>query len=223
MMKFHKNLIRSFKDLPGYHSLLIHSLIGCNFHCFGCHNYEELVLKKEINPYYSPDDIINHLEQNGYFFDAIIFSGGEFLLNHANDLMKFLNKVRSVFKGIIIINTNGSFPEKMKQLLDNKLVDGFHIDMKLPFHLLDIKTDEEIYKSILGIKPTKEIVDQLLTSINLVVKHNSIYSQVRTVNYPILSNEFFIEIKKFVKNLNKAYGSAIPYHINEFMNVNENT
>ncbi len=218
-MKFYKNLIRSFNDLHGHHALLIHTLTGCNFHCYGCHNYEELVLNKDTQPYYYEDDIIEHIQFNGYFFDAIILSGGEFLLESLDQIIPFLFKVKSIFKGIIIINTNGTFPDKIKVLLDRNLVDGIHLDMKLPYHLLHLnnKDDQEVYKSVLGFIPTKLLVDRLITSVHLVIEHNSPYSQIRTVQYPILSMDFFNEIKYFVEALNKNYDTNVPYFVNEFM------
>ncbi|WP_339060168.1 4Fe-4S cluster-binding domain-containing protein [Tepidibacillus marianensis] len=222
-MKFYKHFIRSFNDLPDHHALLIHSLVGCNFQCFGCHNYEKLVVKKEFQPYYLSKDIISHLRLNGYFFDTLIFNGGEFLLENINEIIDFLHRVRDEFEGIIIINTNGSFPEKIEQLIKLNLVDGIHIDMKLPYHLLDLNEDQEIYEKILGFKPTKTFIERLISSIHIVIKHNSPYSQIRTVKYPILSDQFFQENKYLVENLNQEYGSNIPYYINEFLDVTQDT
>ena len=221
-MKFYTQFIRSFRDLPGYHSLLIHSLVGCNFSCFSCHNYEELVLKKDLQQFYSPEDIVSHLKQNGYFFDALIFSGGEFLLENSDEIIAFLSEVKSVFKGVIIINTNGSFPEKIKLLIGSNLVDGFHVDLKLPYHLLDIKDDLDIYKRVLGINPTESFIEKLISSIEIVIQHNSPYSKIRTVKYPILSDEFFIENQKFIAKLNQKYNSNVVYTVNEFLDINEN-
>ncbi|GBF11202.1 4Fe-4S cluster-binding domain-containing protein [Tepidibacillus sp. HK-1] len=217
-MKFYKQVMRTFVDLPSHHSLLIHSLVGCNMHCFGCHNYDEIVAKKH-EEFFTEEDMIQQIQLNGYFFDAIIFSGGEFLLEKIEPIINFLNRIRSIFHGLIIINTNGTFPDKMRTLINQKLVDGFHIDMKLPYHLLDINEDKEIFQAIMGIEPTQHFLEKLLTSIEIVIQQNSPYSQIRTVKYPILSDEFFEEIEYYIKTLNQNYHTQVEYRINEFLDI----
>lgn len=221
-MKFYKNFIRTFKDLPNHHSLLIHSLVGCNFRCVGCHNYNELIENKDNQDYFIETDILNHLKLNGYLFDSIIFSGGEFLLEDIFSVSKFLGDIREIFNGTIIINTNGAFPNKINHLLNEKLIDGFHIDMKLPYHLLDIEEDKEIYQLILGVTPTQEYIAKLLSSIELIIKNNSQYSQVRTVKYPMLSQEYFTEIEKYINKLCKKYNSNVPYLLNDYFVIPPN-
>jgi len=217
-MKFHKNMIRTFVDLPDRHSILIHSLIGCNMHCYGCHNYDEVVSKKH-DDFFSEEDVIQQIIQNGFLFDAIIFSGGEFLLEKMESIINFLERIRTEFYGLVIINTNGTFPEKIKTLIQLKLIDGFHLDMKLPYHLLDINHDKDIFQAIMGYSPTKRRIEELLTSVEIVIKHNSPYSQIRTVKYPILDNEYFQEINYFVQMLNNKYHSQIVYRLNEFLDI----
>lgn len=218
-MQFYKKFIRTFNDLPNHHTLLIHSLTGCNFKCLGCHNYDEIVSKKH-DDYYTEQDIIEHLELNGFIFDAVIISGGEFLLEKIENISNFLLKIRKVFDGKIIINTNGSFPNKIEYLLENKLVEGFHIDMKLPYHMLDVENDKDIFIDTIGFSPSQHFIDKLLQSINITVSHNSPYSQIRTVEYPHLSNEFFEFIESYVNDLNKKHNSNMQYHLNEFLDVN---
>ncbi len=214
-MKFYKNIIRTFNDLPNHSSLLIHSLIGCNLKCFGCHNYSEIVAKKHPN-YYTEAEILKQIAQNGFMFDAVIFSGGEFLIEDLKSLERFLNNLRELFSGHIIINTNGTYPEKIEYLLNHKLVSGFHIDMKLPYHLLDPIKDQDIYQAILGVRLNKRLQEKILTSIEIVVKDNSPYSQIRTVKYPLLTNEFFRETQEYLYHLNLSYHSQVPYHLNDF-------
>ncbi|OEG00345.1 radical SAM protein [Vulcanibacillus modesticaldus] len=215
-MKFYKNLIRTFNDLPEYTSVLIHSLVGCNFYCYGCHNYGEIVAKKH-SEFFTSEDIIEQIKLNGFLFNAIIFSGGEFLIEDFNSITKLLKELRVIFDGKIIINTNGSFPDKIKYLLEFQLVDGFHIDMKLPYHALDINKDQEIYKSIIGFKPSQRLINNMLSSIELIIENNSPISQVRTVKYPILDQDFFSEIESYIVQLNKKFNSNVTYKLNEFL------
>lgn len=210
--------LKQLFQLPEHHSLFVHSLIGCNLHCFGCHNYEEVVSKKHED-FFSEEEMIQQIKQNGNFFDAMIFSGGEFLLEKKASIIRFLERVRIEFHGLVMINTNGTFPEKIETLIQLKLVDGFHLDMKLPYHILDIDQDKDTFQAIMDHIPTKSLLENLLTSLDIVIKHNSPYSQIRTVKYPILDHDYFEKIADFVKLLNKKHHSQVEYKLNEFLDV----
>ena len=197
--------------------MIIHSLAGCQLKCYGCHNYNELVVKEQTE-YYDHIDILKQIEYNGYLFDAIIFSGGEFLLERITEIESLLLSVRKRFDGIVVINTNGLEYEKIKYILNNKLVDGIHIDFKLPYHLLN-KSDEDIYKIILGNKNVDHINSNCLASVKKVLKNNSMFSQIRTVKYPLLDESYFKEIEIYVKELKEKYNSNVEYKINKFMDV----
>lgn len=215
MLAFHPRFIRTFDDLPGHVSVLIHSWNGCNMRCFGCHNYGELIAKKPEN-YLTPAQVVARLADCGDLFDAVMFSGGEFLINDVSDVEALLQRVREVFKGIIVVYTNGTYPRKLRRLLEHGLVDGVHIDMKLPYHSLDLEEDREIFETILGAVPTPRYCRDMLESIEAVIKHNSKVSQVRTVRYPLLSDEYFEQIRDYVNDLNAKYDSEVPYFLNPF-------
>jgi len=148
MMLFSKNIIRSFVDLPNHTSLIINT-IGCNLHCYKCFNYKALV--SDVNETETCDKmyILSQVKQNGYLSDAIILSGGEFLLNKSSDIAVFLEDLKAYYDGLIIVNTNGCFPEKMRKI--RHLIDGFHTDMKLPYQYIDSEGDAEIIKLTLGV------------------------------------------------------------------------
>ena len=215
MLKFYPKMIRTFEDLPGCTSLMIHSLAGCNLRCFGCHNYDDLVASRHEHDLLA-EDVVEQIMGNGYLFDAIIFSGGEFLMGNIVEISAFLAEIRKSFTGTIIINTNGTFPEKIRYLLERELADGIHIDMKMPYHTFDKSMDMAAYQTVLGISPTSELIENMLASVQSVVWHNSPYSQVRTVKYPVLSEEYFEQIRTYVDELNKRYKSKVTYKLNEF-------
>ncbi|MFD2210421.1 4Fe-4S cluster-binding domain-containing protein [Virgibacillus halophilus] len=215
-MNFYSNFIRTFTDLPNHTTLLVHSLAGCPFHCFGCHNYEEIVAGTPA-VYKTSEDLFSYLEKSGFLFDAIMFSGGEFLISPLDEICELLQKVRRIFTGKIIITTSGIYQKKIEKVYSGNLTDGVHIDMKLPYHVLDVVEDKQIYQDIMGITPTKKMVDNLLCSVEMVIAHNSILDQVRTVKYPILGDAFFEEIRRYVDELKARYQSNVPYFLNEFL------
>ncbi|WP_062106012.1 4Fe-4S cluster-binding domain-containing protein [Bacillus niameyensis] len=214
-MKFYQNFIRTFTDLPGATTLLVHSLSGCPLHCYGCHNYDEIIANTP-KKYKTTDDLFSYLKKSGFLFDAVMFSGGEFLIDNINDIRDILHKCRKSFSGKIIVTTSGIYNEKVKRLYEEELVDGIHIDMKLPYHALDVKADQHIFQDVMGIKPSQKLVQNLLSSIDLVIAHNSQLDQIRTVKYPILDDEYFKEIRRYVEERKEYYKSQVPYFLNEF-------
>lgn len=215
-MKLYNNFIRTFTDLPNHTTLLIHSLSGCPLQCYGCHNYDEIIANTP-KEYKTPEDLYEYLQMSGFLFDAIMFSGGEFLINPLQQVRDLLHNVRSIFPGKIIVTTSGIYFNKLKALYEENLVDGIHIDMKLPYHVLDIQTDAQIYKDIMGITPSEKVVEQLIASVNAVIEHNAAVDQVRTVKYPLLDEDFFTAIRQFVDERKAYYNSNVPYFLNEFV------
>ncbi|WP_226038552.1 4Fe-4S cluster-binding domain-containing protein [Aquibacillus saliphilus] len=217
-MKFYQNFIRTFNDLPDHTTLLVHSLSSCPFHCFGCHNYDEIIAHTP-KEYKTTDDLFFYLEKSGFLFDAIMFSGGEFLIDNINDICDVLQQTRESFQGKIIVTTSGLYHDKVKKLYEEELVDGVHIDMKLPYHALDVKADQQVFQDVLRVKPSRKMVQNLLASIDLVIAHNSQADQVRTVKYPILDDVFFQEIRSYVEKRKIYFQSKVPYFLNEFLYI----
>src|SRR5699024_2676285 len=167
-------------------------------HCYGCHNYDEIVAHTP-KEYKTKTDLYNYLELSGYLFDAIMFSGGEFLIDKIEEITTLLEKTRSIFSGKIIVTTCGIYNKKIRHLIKLGLVDGIHIDMKLPYHVLDPKNDQQIFQDVMGIKPNEKLINNLLDSIDTVIQHNSPLDQIRTVKYPILADIFFEEIRIYIE------------------------
>ena len=202
-MKFLKKIIRTSVDLKGYNSILIHSLVGCNLKCYGCHNYDELVLKNHTE-FLTSDEIINKIELNKETFDSIIISGGEFLINDIEKIIDFLFKIRSFFNGIIIINTNGTFPEKVKKIINLNLVNGFHMDLK--FNIWD--DNSFIEKSITNCNIGIEVYQNSFYQI----KNNNVgFSEFRTIKYPIIKDDYFKKIEEKCKDEN------VVWNLNNFL------
>jgi len=106
---------------------------GCNFRCGFCYN-PELVLE-EKTPNLSQEEILEFLEKRKKYLSAVCITGGEPLIEID---LEFLQKIKSLgYK--LKIDTNGSFPEKLKEIIDSNLVD---------FVSMDIKTKKQNYLNI---------------------------------------------------------------------------
>lgn len=216
MIKYYNKLITSLSEINESPTLLIHSLRGCNLKCYNCINYDELIVKKHED-YYDINYITKYLKLNSYLFEYIVLSGGEFLLNDIDDIIKDIKLIKGVTNTPIILYTNGTFPLKLKTLLEDKTIDGVHVDMKLPYHYLESNTDKDIIKEILGINATEKTLQDILLSIEYAVKFDKGLNQIRTIKYPQICETVLEDCKTHIDTLNSKYKKNTPYRINEFI------
>lgn len=216
MIRYYKNLLLTLSEIPGHPALLVHALTGCSFHCFHCFNFKELIATKHKQTY-SISDVINYIVRQNDLFEYIIFSGGEFLNAPLQDLIEDLQAVRQVSDKPIIVYTNGTNYSKMVELNKLHLIDGFHIDMKLPYHLLSLD-DLDLIELTLGIKVHDlSLFTKLINAIEFVIENDQGFSKVRSVKYPFLSDSAFDENQQFVNQLNKRYSKSVIYEVNDFI------
>ena len=112
---------------------------GCNFRCPFCHN-ALLVTKLPEKPDYTEDEILSFLEKRIGLLDGVAITGGEPLLNP--DIADFIRKIRSMGYAVKL-DTNGSFPERLKAIVSEGLVD---------YVAMDIKNRREKYAETIGLK-----------------------------------------------------------------------
>ena len=121
---------------------------GCNFRCPYCYASEEIEKKEN---FLNTDEILRTIE-NTESIEGVIITGGEPLVH--SDLYKFLKVVRTMGKKIRL-DTNGSMPAVLDDLIGANLVDFVSMDIKAPLTAEDyamtsyaIVDPEDIEKSI---------------------------------------------------------------------------
>ena len=126
-------------DYPGVVACTVFTA-GCNFRCPFCHN-AMLVLPEQIDDECLTDDeVFGFLKKRRGVLDGVAVTGGEPLL-HA-DMPEFLARVKELgYK--IKLDTNGSNPELLSEIIKNKLVDRV---------AMDIKNAPEEYAQTIGLK-----------------------------------------------------------------------
>lgn len=169
-------------DAPSMH---IYLKGACNMNCYGCFNIRSLF---KVEPEdWDIDQVITYIKPQTDLFEYIVFTGGEILTAPVDLLAQTILKVRNAFPDKkLILYTNGLEYEKLEQIIDG--VDGVHMDLKLPYHLLHPE-DEEFVKYTIGRKLTATDLNNLLKSIELVIQKDIGYSQIRTVKYPFTDAE----------------------------------
>jgi pyruvate formate lyase activating enzyme len=131
-------------DYPGKIGCTVF-LTGCNFRCPWCQN-PELVLPEKIkkSPKISEKDFFNFLEERKGFLEGVCITGGEPTIH--KDLPNFIKKIKKL--GFAVkLDTNGSNPRILKNLIKKKLIDYIAMDVKAPLKNPDIKKSVEIIKN----------------------------------------------------------------------------
>lgn len=170
----------SLVDYPGNTCAVIFTG-GCNFRCPFCHN-SGLVLEDQEE--LSVLEVLSFLKKRYGLLDSVVVSGGEPTLQP--DLMDFLKKLKDIgYK--VKLDTNGTNPKMLKEIIDNNLVD---------YIAMDIKNNLDNYGDIIGLPCYK--TGKVLESIN-ILKENRVDYEFRTT----LVNEYHsIEnIKKMKEEL----------------------
>ena len=99
---------------------------GCNFRCPFCHN-ASLVFPEQFTEPISEEEFFSFLNKRKGILDGVCISGGEPLLQ--KDIVHFIIKIKELgYK--IKLDTNGSFPDKLKELANVNLIDHVAMDIK---------------------------------------------------------------------------------------------
>lgn len=115
----------SFVDWPGRLAAAVFTQ-GCNLRCRYCHNPALVGAGTSADPL-GPDDVLGLLGKRRGKLDGVVVSGGEPTLQA--DLPEFLARVRAL--GFAVkLDTNGTRPEVIREVLGAGLVDYLAIDLK---------------------------------------------------------------------------------------------
>lgn len=174
----------SMIDFPGSISAIIFTQ-GCNIRCAYCHNPE--LLSPTVDTNYSEEEILEYLTKRKNCLDGVVITGGEPTLQAG--LREFIHKVKSL--GYLVkLDTNGTNPQVIRELLDEHIIDFIAMDIKAPF---------EKYPLVCGpcnVEAVKQTMQLILSS--------GVAYQFRTTYYKEVLNDDDIEmIKKMLPDVTK--------------------
>ena len=125
-------------------------LYGCNLRCPYCYNKDLVTGSFKDFEAVSFDDVISHLLKRKNVLSGFVISGGEPCISpYLKPLIVEVHKLGYAVK----LDTNGTFPEKIEELLKDKLCcpDFIAMDVKTSldkYHILGCSDTENIEKSI---------------------------------------------------------------------------
>ncbi|TRX38917.1 anaerobic ribonucleoside-triphosphate reductase activating protein [Flavobacterium sp. ZT3R18] len=167
---------------------------GCNMRCLYCYNPEIVFGKGTI----SFEKVLQFLKSRIHLLDAVVFSGGECLLHKKS--ISFIAEVKKM--GFLIkIDTNGSQPNVLDELIQKELINYVALDFKaMPNNF------EKITQSKLFIPFEKSLLLLLQSGLPFEVR--------TTVHSELLSKK---DIQEMLCYLEKT-GYSGNYYIQHFVN-----
>ncbi|MFH1255272.1 MAG: anaerobic ribonucleoside-triphosphate reductase activating protein [bacterium] len=193
----------SLLDYPEKISAIVFAQ-GCNFRCRFCYNpmlvwpskvgklkyAQNFIERQKAHPRISEDDLFVFLESRAGKLDAAVITGGEPCLQ--KDLPEFIGKIKKM--GFLVkLDTNGSYPEVLKKLVEKKLIDYIAMDLKAP---------KEKYEAVIGIK-----IDfaNIKKSVRIIMSSGLPYEFRTTVVPEFLDKSDISEMGKIIKGARAWY------------------
>ncbi len=182
-------------DYPGHLACTVF-FSGCNFRCPWCYS-PEIVLPEKIknHPEITKEEVFNFLKERTDKLDGVVLCGGEpTIFPGLPDFIKEIKKMGFSVK----IDTNGSNPEMLKELISDGLVD---------YVAMDIKSSLEGYKEAAGVDFDAEKIRESIT----LVMSSGVDYEFRTTLVP------GIHEKKDIEEVGTLIKGAKRYFLQNFL------
>lgn len=168
---------------------------SCNMRCLYCYNPD---IVNSMSGLYTIDDLLIFLKKRVGLLDAVVLSGGEATIH---DLIEICLKIKALgYK--IKLDTNGSNPKQIKELIKKDLLD---------FVALDFKATKEKFKNI----TKSSFYDKFIESIKILEKSKIEYEVRTTLHNDLLNVDDINEMQEVLiqNNYNKNF------YIQKFLEV----
>ena len=176
----------SLLDYPGKICAIVWT-VGCNFRCPFCYNLNMVYGDTDTVPV---DHVLSFLDDRVGKLDALSITGGEPLLHE--DIGDFMKEVKD--RGFLVkVDTNGTFPDRLEQLLNAGLVDYVSMDVKAPF---------DKYDQLAGVHVD---VEKIKRSIELIMEKASDYEFKTTMIPGLLEKEDVKQVTSLIKGAKRYY------------------
>lgn len=199
----------SLIDYPGHVAATVFTA-GCNFSCPFCHNPELVKIGSDkFAMFLTDEEIFEFLKSRQGMLEGVCVTGGEPVLQV--DLSDFLAKIKEL--GFLVkLDTNGSRPEVLRDLVRRGLLDYIAMDIKGPL---------EKYNKIVGLDVSLENIHESTE----ITREFGEYEFRTTVVPTLHEKEDFISIAKWLDGskryflqqfrpenvLDPVYASVKPY------------
>ena len=175
----------SFVDYPGQPCAVVFTPY-CNFDCVYCHNAH--IIGRNV-PLMDEAPVLEYLEKRAGLLCALVISGGEPTLQQ--NLEPFIQRARELGYAIKL-DTNGSKPLVLQQLLSKGLLDYIAMDIKAPLDQYEAITRASVD------------LDAIRKSI-AILRNSGVSHEFRLTFAPQLTPDAVVEASKLVKGCERFY------------------
>ncbi len=168
---------------------------GCNFDCPYCYNPD--LAKGRPSTILTTNAIYEFLSRRKGFLDGVVLSGGEPTIH--NDLFSFCKTIRQMGYPIKL-DTNGSRPQIIQRLIDERLID---------YIAMDLKTDPQNYSPVIQKHCHPE---HILSSIRIIMESMIPHEFRTTCVKPLVDADVILRVSQYIKG-------AMLYALQRFQNV----
>ena len=170
----------SLIDFPDTLSAIVFTQ-GCNLHCPYCQNPDLIRISRGK---LSGIDVLKHLSRISDKIEGVSITGGEPTIQ--KDLISFCKAIKDLDLKVKI-DTNGSNPKMIRELLDRNILDYIAMDFKAP-----LSKYQEVTRS--SVRPSR-----ILKSAKAIMGSSIPYEFRTTVAKELLSLDDIVEISKILK------------------------
>jgi pyruvate formate lyase activating enzyme len=172
---------------------------GCNMKCVYCYNPDIVFGKGKI----SISEVLNFLNRRKSLLDGVVLSGGE-CTSHKN-IRQLLQEIKKL--GFLVkIDTNGSNPEKLINLINENLVD---------YVALDFKSTKEKFNEI----TKSNLFSEFEKTLNYLVKSKFPFEVRTTVHSELLNLEDLQSMTEKLENSGYRGKYYLQYYLNDVMSI----
>ena len=164
-------------------------LSGCNFRCPFCHNVN-LVINSENLETIPFEDIEKQLKKQKGWGEGVCITGGEPTLQSSLPELCFRIKKMGF---LVKLDTNGTNPTMLKELMKRKLLDYVAMDIKAPL-------TTEKYSKAIGVD-AEQLLEKVKESIGILL-HSSIDYEFRTTVVPTIHD--VCDVKQICRSLKEC-------------------
>ena len=176
-------------DFPGRVACTVFSS-GCNFRCPFCHNAGLVLPEADRSMLLDQAEVLAFLRKRQGLLDGVCLTGGEPLLFEEN--LDFMREIKALGYAVKL-DTNGAFPERLKQAVAEGLAD---------YVAMDIKNAPEAYAETAGLRVDPE---KIRASVAFLLSGAVPYEFRTTVVLPFHTAERMEEIGQWIAGAEKYF------------------
>lgn len=176
-------------DYPGRVAATIFTF-GCNFRCPYCHNMN-LVEPEHKPEIFSKEEIMSFLKKRAGILEGVCITGGEPTIDP--ELVELVREIKEL--GYCVkLDTNGTNPVMLEELIEEELID---------YAAMDIKTGFSDYERVAGVSHPD--IESISRSIRLLIKGELFYEFRTTLCRQYHTPEIMEEIGSMIRGCSNYY------------------